>query len=161
MLYLVRRITVVYYPRLLDFVRITWNDIMVLIVCVDDNNGLMFNKRRLSSDRAVLLDILELLGADSIAMTHYSASLFQGFESKIVTSEDFLDLKCNFVFAECGDFLKIAHDVDMLILYKWNRKYPSDQKFPLDVFTSAMTLKSTNDFVGNSHPCVTREVYVR
>ena len=33
---------------------------MVLIVCVDDHNGMMFNHRRQSQDRILRGDILEL-----------------------------------------------------------------------------------------------------
>ena len=33
---------------------------MILIVCVDDHNGMMFNHRRQSQDRILRGDILEL-----------------------------------------------------------------------------------------------------
>ena len=33
---------------------------MILIVCVDDHNGMMFNHRRQSQDRVLRADILEL-----------------------------------------------------------------------------------------------------
>ena len=35
---------------------------MILIVCVDDHNGMMFNHRRQSQDRILRGDILELTG---------------------------------------------------------------------------------------------------
>lgn len=134
---------------------------MVLAVCVDDSNGLMFNNRRLSSDKAVVRDILQIAETKTITVSPYSAPLFQGFEDLIAVKEEHLSSKGDFCFAEFGDFLKIIDSVDMLIVYKWNRRYPSDAKFPLDAFKARFTLKSTTEFEGVSHSCITREVYAR
>ena len=35
---------------------------MIIMVCVDDNNGMMFNKRRQSQDRVLRQRMLELAG---------------------------------------------------------------------------------------------------
>lgn len=134
---------------------------MILVVCVDDNNGLMFNNRRVSSDKAVISDVISFCNSRKISVSPYSSSLFNGFESCIAVSNHCLDSQAEVCFAECGDFLQVKDSVDMLILYKWNRRYPSDLKFPVDLFISSMKLQSTQDFAGNSHPCITREVYVR
>ena len=134
---------------------------MVLVICVDDDNGLMFNNRRVSSDRAVISDIVNFCNSRIISVSPYSAMLFKGFESCIAVSGDFLDLQAEICFAEYGDFLRVKDSVDTLVLYKWNRRYPSDLKFPLELFTSSMKLQSSQNFSGNSHPCITREVYVR
>lgn len=134
---------------------------MVLIVCIDDHNGLMFNKRRVSSDKAVIADICDRYGAAGICISPYSASLFQGHEAYVTVSEEFLNNNANVCFAECGDFVKVKDSVDTLVLYKWNRSYPSDIKFPADLYVTSMNLQSSEDFAGNSHSCITREVYVR
>lgn len=133
---------------------------MILAVCIDDSNGLMFNNRRLSSDKAVIQDVLEFAAEKKISILPYSASIFQEFDGRFIINEK-LNSNSEFCFAEFGDFLKIKDSVDMLIVYKWNRRYPSDTKFPLDAFKAFMTLNSTMDFEGSSHPCITREVYVR
>ncbi len=133
---------------------------MVLAVCIDDSNGLMFNNRRLSSDKAVVRDMLQIAGT-AITVNPYSAPLFQGFEDCIVVKEDHLSSKRDFCFAEFGDFLEIMDTVDTLIVYKWNRRYPSDTKFPLDAFKGRLTLDKAEDIEGSSHPCISREVYVR
>lgn len=134
---------------------------MILAVCIDDSNGLMFNNRRLSSDKAVVHDILQIAGTNTIIVNPYSAPLFQGFESQIAVKDDHLNERCDFCFAEFGDVLKVQYSVDTLIVYKWNRHYPSDMKFPLDAFKSRMKLESTAEFEGSSHLCISREVYVR
>ena len=45
---------------------------MILIVCVDDHNGMMFNHRRQSQDRILRADILELTGGKKLWMNAYS-----------------------------------------------------------------------------------------
>ena len=45
---------------------------MILIVCVDDHNGMMFNHRRQSQDRVLRADILELTGGKKLWMNAYS-----------------------------------------------------------------------------------------
>ena len=49
--------------------------------------------------------------------------------------------------------------IESVILYKWNRRYPSDTKFDLDL--NGWTLISTTDFPGSSHEKITEEVYIR
>lgn len=50
--------------------------------------------------------------------------------------------------------------VDEVYLYKWNRKYPSDVKFPKDMLND-FKLEGSTDFEGNSHEKITEERYVR
>ena len=47
--------------------------------------------------------------------------------------------------------------IEKLIVFKWNREYPSD--FSLDIDLSQWSLISTTDFKGNSHEKITMEVY--
>ena len=35
---------------------------MILVVCVDDNNGIMFNKRRVSKDALLIERLMEIIG---------------------------------------------------------------------------------------------------
>ena len=132
---------------------------MVLVVCIDDSNGLMFNNRRVSSDKAVIQNLLGIAD-EPILLRAYSAPLFQGFEDRITICES-VPTDAGIYFAETGDFLALVDFVETLIVYKWNRRYPSDQKFPMDAFKNCMTLKNVEEFEGTSHPCITREVYVR
>ena len=134
---------------------------MILAVCVDDRSGLTFHNRRLSSDRAVIEDLVNLSQPNTIWIGNSSAGLFKGYDQWISVSDNVLDHRDGFCFAEYGDFLKCRHYVDALILYRWNRLYPSDVKFPLEAFLSEMHLKNVTEFKGSSHACITREVYVR
>ena len=51
--------------------------------------------------------------------------------------------------------------VSTLIIYRWNRKYPSDVKFNVDPVKCGFKLKSSVDFKGSSHEKITKEIYER
>ena len=46
---------------------------MIVIACVDDHGGMMFNHRRQSQDRVLRAHIAALVGDDRLRMNHYSA----------------------------------------------------------------------------------------
>ena len=48
---------------------------MKLIVCLDDNNGMMFNKRRQSRDRVLVENVVELCKSEKLYTNEYSAKL--------------------------------------------------------------------------------------
>ena len=50
---------------------------MILIVCVDDNKGMMFNHRRQSQDRVLRRHILDRVGDAKLWMNGYSAKMFE------------------------------------------------------------------------------------
>jgi hypothetical protein len=67
----------------------------------------------------------------------------------------------SFVFIEnkhLGDYLE---RIDRLIIYKWNRKYPSDFSLDVDPVAAGFKKKSTREFKGTSHDKITREDYVK
>ena len=55
---------------------------VILIACVDDNYGLLFNGRRVSKDETVIKKLLETIGNNKLWMSEYTSSLFQEEESK-------------------------------------------------------------------------------
>lgn len=130
---------------------------MKLIVCVDDKNGMMFNKRRQSKDSVVRADIAAEVGTDTLWMNGYSAKQFQDTPNlKICVQEDFLEKAKGYAFAECD---VTDAKPEQVILYKWNRLYPADVHFDLDL--SSFRLERTEEFEGTSHEKITKEVYVK
>lgn len=132
---------------------------MTLIVCVDDNFGMMFNNRRQSQDKLVREHILS--GIDTrLWMNCYSFEQFRSEATdKIFKDDDFLN-KISFndsCFIENIKPSEIQSKTDKLILYKWNRIYPSDFYFDIDL--NSWKLCETKDFKGFSHLKITREVY--
>lgn len=63
---------------------------MILITCVDDAGGLLFNKRRQSQDRILRKEILAQTSGQKLWMDAYTAALFEGETASIEVAEDFL-----------------------------------------------------------------------
>ncbi len=134
---------------------------MTIFVCVDDKNGMMFNKRRQSSDRVVRRKMAEMTGGKPIFMNSYSKKQF--VEEDIITNvaEDFLVLagEGGFCFVENNDIAPYYEKIKRVVLFKWNKVYPSDVKLDLNV--SEMKLVNTLDFEGYSHDKITMEVWTK
>jgi len=138
---------------------------MTLIACVDSRMGLSFNRRRVSRDRIVTERILQIVGDKTLHIHPYSVSLFAAAppESRICPSEDFLSGAGadDFCFLETGDPLPDPDQITRVLLFQWNRTYPFDVTFPLDLSAPGWTLESREDFPGSSHENITLEVYRR
>ena len=134
---------------------------MKLIVCVDDRMGVMFNKRRQSKDAKVREDILAMLEeGKKLFVSPYTEKQFLPEEQeKIYVSETFLSeaTEEDICFIEDSDVSELADKIERIVLYRWNRHYPSDKYFTLDL--SNYELVSSVDFVGNSHPEMLKEEY--
>lgn len=135
---------------------------MILLAAVDDNMGLMFNHRRQSRDRLLRQRILQLCGGAPLWMCPYSAAQFgaelEGRSANV--EEDFLARagKGEFCFLEDRSPAPWASDIEQIILFRWNRVYPADLHFDLDL--SGWTLIHREDFPGSSHETITQEVYI-
>ena len=51
--------------------------------------------------------------------------------------------------------------IDNIIIYKWNRIYPSDLYFDIDIKNGQWKLIETEEFQGSSHEKITKEIYRR
>ncbi|MBO5333523.1 MAG: ribonuclease Z [Clostridia bacterium] len=128
---------------------------MKLIVCLDDNNGMMFNKRRQSRDRILIENALEYCKGKELYTNEYSAKLFP--ESSVKICEKPEDIENGYFFAE--NILPNEERIEEIIVYKWNRVYPADMYFNISL--ENWNLTETVDFEGSSHEKITREIYVR
>lgn len=133
---------------------------MKLIVCVDDKLGMLYNKRRQSKDRLLRADMLEVTRGSKLWMNAYSAGQFED-ASNICIDEDFLEKAGpeEYCFVENADIVPYADGVRGVIVYRWNRTYPSDRKFPMELFADSWKQADAVDFAGSSHDTITREVY--
>lgn len=132
---------------------------MRIIVCLDDNQGMLFNKRRQSRDVKVMEDISTL--TNEVWINSFSEKLFEGTGLHANIDETFLAQAGvdEFCFVENEKLLPHVDNIEQLIVYKWNRKYPSD--FKLDLNLDEWKLTESMDFAGNSHKQITREIYVK
>lgn len=133
---------------------------MTLIFCVDNNFGVMFNKRRQSRDSAVIEDIANHY--KKVYISPYSDKLFKESSANYEVCEDFMNCESSSVcFVEdkySPDLLKKA---DSVILYNWNRLYPADVYLDYQIILDNFKLAETLIFKGSSHTEIEMERYIR
>ena len=132
---------------------------MRIVVCVDDDLGMMFNHRRQSKDQILLADMMSKV--EKLWIHSFSAKLLEGYENKITVDDEFLE-KAGIqetCFVENKELVPYMSKIEELVIYKWNRKYPSDFKFDIDL--NEWELCDQNEFPGKSHEKITCEMYVR
>lgn len=134
---------------------------MKLVFCVDENGGVAFNNRRQSRDKAVINDLISISGEDTVYADAYSAKLFPGgFERLTVTNDPAGEAgESGFCFIERRAVSDIAAKAEGLVIYRWNRTYPSDVKFDIDPVSLGFHLYDNYDVKGNSHDKITVEIY--
>ena len=144
---------------------------MKIIVCVDNQNGMMFNHRRQSQDRVLRKRILELTGGKKLWMNAYSQKQFlqvngnmskeQEQSGQIQADEAFLEKAGpgEYCFVENKDVVPYESRIEEVILCHWNRDYPADVFFEVDL--SKWRLEERKDFSGYSHEKITKEIYNR
>lgn len=131
---------------------------MNAIICLDDKNGMLFNKRRQSRDSVLTERVLKLAEGNKLFVSTYSAKLF-GENTAVTVVDNPLNS------AQSGDFCFIESAVETLAnvttlyVFRWNRHYPADTFFTLDIEKEGFKLVSTEDFAGSSHEKITLEVY--
>lgn len=132
---------------------------MIIIACVDDNLGMMFNHRRQSKDKLVYEKISQTAIGKKIKMNKYSSELFEEKTANLCICQNFMDHADpdDFCFVENTNLGKYEEKVNGIILFKWNRVYPADSYFELDL--GKWTCVKLEEFKGSSHEKITMEVY--
>lgn len=95
-------------------------------------------------------------------MNAYSRKQFAESDAeKIRVDETFLDAAGDgeFCFVENADVSGCAERIEEIYLYRWNRDYPVEVYFPVDL--SVWKCVETKEFAGSSHEKITRERYTR
>ena len=134
---------------------------MNVIVCIDEAGGMLFNGRRQSKDRILRQQARVLAQGRPLWMNSYTASQFAEDRFEIITEEDFLKHAPEnaWCFVENSDLMPFIAEIQKIAVYRWNRIYPSDVKFPMEQFAGKWHLISTREFTGSSHERITEEVY--
>lgn len=100
-------------------------------------------------------------------MSSYSESLFKDFyhDHIVVDDENYIKEagENDYCFIELTtDFLEYKEKIKEIVLFKWNRKYPSDVFLPeIEEIVPEMKMVETMNFPGGSHDEITLEVYAR
>ena len=137
---------------------------MIVITCVDDNGGVLFNHRRQSSDRVVRQRILDICKGSKLWMSSYSAREFENTDAPEINVEDeFLSeaAKGEYCFVEGDDLKPYEKWIERIILIHWNRVYPADVYFDFPLNEHGWKRVSCEEFTGYSHDKITVETYDR
>ena len=133
---------------------------MNIIVCVDKNNGMMFNYRRQSQDCEVVKKIMEICSESQLLMNEYSGVMFSEFPNVFV-SNDFL------LQSTPGDFCFVENveipteNIENIYIFNWNRDYPADKYFSFDLAANGFKKVKKEEFPGYSHKKITLTLYRR
>ena len=125
---------------------------MIGIVCLEERRGMQFGGRRVSRDRVVTEKICELCEGKTLWMNPAGKVTLQA-------AADFLEQagEGEYCFVENTGLQAVEAKIEKIIVFWWNRHYPSDRQFDLDL--SKWNKVSEEEFAGYSHEKITKEVY--
>lgn len=136
--------------------------VMTVILCTDNNGGRMFHGRRQSRDSAVTEKIREICKGKKLWMNAYSWKLYGNLDGvETVSDEEFL-IKArreDYCLSESDRLSLVSDKIHAVILFCWNRSYPSDVSLDLDLEQWDKTMAL--EFPGTSHEKITMEYYKR
>ena len=132
---------------------------MKLIVCLDDKKGMMFNHRRQSRDSALIDDLICHIADSKLYITEFSEKLFcdKTCQYEVVEAPCNVATKNDYCFIEDKKNILNKDDISEIVIYHWNRHYPADVWFDVDM--SDFNLISVSEFAGSSHDKITKEVW--
>ncbi len=131
---------------------------MKVFVAVDDNYGMLFNKRRQSQDKVLRKYILSIVNQQNLYMNEYTYKQFAVEEGNLIITNEYLNQikQDEFCFVETESLKDIKHKISELYLCKWNRKYPADKYLDIEM-DNTWEVVSVTDIVGSSHEKITIE----
>jgi len=129
---------------------------MILLLCIDEKDGMLFGGRRQSKDRALRERMLSLAASSRLIVNAFTAKQFE--EEGFVLSEDPAGeaMAGDLVFLE--DLPLPKENIEKIVLYHWNRRYPADRFFDRKLLDGRKKVKTT-DFIGSSHEKITEEIW--
>lgn len=135
---------------------------MIVIVCLDRENGMLFHNRRQSRDREVKERLQQICKGKKVWMNHYSSRLYGEMDSvDTAVSDSFMSEAGNgdFCFVESDILKPFEENIEAVIAFRWDKKYPAD--FYMDLELSDWEKIGTQEFPGYSHETITEEIYMR
>lgn len=134
---------------------------MTCYVCLDDKCGMRFNHRRQSRDARLLEDIRRevpgVLTADALSGSLLTEAGIPWEPAPGDLHELREDAHFFLEARPAGEALAF----DRIVIYRWNRHYPADTFWNLDLTEAGYRLTEATDFSGSSHETITKEVYTR
>lgn len=128
---------------------------MIPVVCVDNDNGILFGGKRQSRDRVLIEDLFKLSEGTKLYASTFSKVLFEN--TSCILDDNYLSIAEDgaYCFTEKDDLSK--YSFDKIVIYYWNRDYPADKHLKVDL--NSFKEVSSIDFEGYSHDKITRKVF--
>lgn len=126
------------------------------IVCIDDDMGLIFNKRRQSKDSELRKWILTFTDGKKLFMDSYTHGQFADEpQEQLIVSDDYLsEMNDGDICFTEKNSAALPADCDYIVC-RWNRRYPSDLKLSAD--PAAYHIELLAEITGSSHEKITIE----
>ncbi len=122
--------------------------------------GISFNSRRQSKDKELIARLCSQADGRRILIKEYSARLFEGTGADACVCDSFESAgERDLVFIECEEPTKYMKAAERVIVYRWNRLYPSDTVLADTPDKLGFALCGTCDFEGSSHERITEEIW--
>ena len=135
---------------------------ITVAVVLDDKEGMMIFGKRQSRDRVMIADFVSSMGDKPIYIAPFSKLIFEPHESVNIVENPFIEsVDGSACFIESFALSPYIDMIETLVIYRWNKLYPSDTRFDIDVEKSGFKLESSYDFEGSSHDKITKETYKR
>ena len=124
---------------------------------------MMFNRRRQSRDRTVVADVMASAEDGVLYLAPYSEKLFAEAGASFVADEQFLAIagEGDLCFVEDRPLTPYADRIGEVTVYRWNRSYPTDVFFDLDLSALGFRLRERTEWQGYSHEKITKEIFVK
>lgn len=135
---------------------------MKIIVCLDDLQGMAFGGKRQSRDRVVTADIATTTKGKKLYADEYSLPLLRegGAECESADSCNCFG-KEDYLFLEIRSPAEYVKSAEEIVVYRWNRRYPADIFFGIELLAEGFKLCEVEDIVGYSHEKISKEIYVK
>ena len=134
---------------------------MTVIVCVDDQMGMIFGGKRQSRDRVMLADMAKEFGHVHIAPFSEKLLAMHGLSYTVLEDPLKTAGETDVVFVENIDPYPYRDRISKIVLYHWGELYLADERLTLIPQNEGYRLVSTEQFEGSSHDNITREIYER
>jgi len=130
-------------------------------IAVDERLGTFFGGKRQSRDKLLIEDLIKTANERAIVIRPYSLSQFHAYDIKLKVCDIPLDDACDgdVCFIEGEELFPYKDKISELIIYNFNRHYPSDKKLDISPDKLGMTLCERVEFAGFSHDKITKEIY--
>ena len=130
-------------------------------VAVDERLGTFFGGKRQSRDKVLIEDFIATANGRRIVIRPYSISQFKCYDGDLKVCDlplnDALDGEICFI--EGQDLFPFAEMISELIIYNFNRHYPSDKRLDVVPQEIGLRLFEKVELAGFSHEKITKEIY--